>query len=587
MTLAYSKSLGPGLLSLALCGSSLGFAASASAYSTASPVSAGCHEKITMQALRAVRRDTPLAAPIRPNSNEKAMIDDVPFDLDSDMHDVAAVALILANREVDLRGSAPDDLDTLATVHGDPNLQDEHCLRNQREDEPDGSEQALADCRAFLSSKLDEALDGLSSWSDGPDTNERVEVSLFLELRGRVDVNLPRFYVSMGQALHTIQDSFSHTYRNRDDQHRITTILNYIDLVDKDMKESRDGPPHSSELDKCEGLDELRRARLDLATQASYDVMMAVLAPVQTREQKVSAVNAALDQYLTFEPGCNAANHWCDAPESKYAVERGCICSAALAARSRSSGLWASSAALVWLGAMRRRRRARAPRARTLFGMGAFLGCALHPAAARAQLGVDPENTPPSPPPSDPAPNAPSSAPSVDGNTATPGVVDATPVNDAVEPFPFGGYVSASGSIEKGAVAVSAGVRYRLGSHWLVGIDGEYNPWFSIRTFDLKPGATNLYAVGVLRFPLRFQRVNLRTTLELGVSRMNFDLYGVPKGSVGPFVGFNLLGIDVELSRSLYLVVNPAHIALPIPQTEGVPYVYPQYRFTIGFQFGA
>ncbi|HMJ11846.1 MAG TPA: hypothetical protein VK524_10560, partial [Polyangiaceae bacterium] len=99
-------------------------------------------------------------------------------------------------------------------------------------------------------------------------------------------------------------------------------------------------------------------------------------------------------------------------------------------------------------------------------------------------------------------------------------------------------------------------------------------------------GSTNVYAVGIFRFPLRFQRVNLRSTLQLGISRMNFDLYGVPKGSVGPFVGFNLLGIDVELSRSIYLVVDPAHIALPIPQTTGVPYVYPQYRFTLGFQFG-
>jgi hypothetical protein len=225
--------------------------------------------------------------------------------------------------------------------------------------------------------------------------------------------------------------------------------------------------------------------------------------------------------------------------------------------------------------------------ARALFGIGALLGLVLDAAPARAQTAADSASTPPPLTASEKLPSAPNGASVVDGSSSTPGVVDASPVNEVVEPFPLGGFVSASGSIEKGAVAFSAGVRYRLSSSWLVGIDGEYNPWFAIRTFDLKPGATNIYAVGVLRFPLRFQRVNLRTTLELGISRMNFDLYGVPKGSVGPFVGFNFLGVDIELSRSLYLVINPAHIALPIPQTKGVPYVYPQYRFTIGFQFGA
>ena len=81
--------------------------------------------------------------------------------------------------------------------------------------------------------------------------------------------------------------------------------------------------------------------------------------------------------------------------------------------------------------------------------------------------------------------------------------------------------------------------------------------------------------------------MNVRSTLQLGISRMNFDLYGVPKGTVGPYVGFSLVGLDFELSKSLYLVLDPAHIAIPIPQTSGVPFAYPQYRVTLGLQFGA
>ena len=67
---------------------------------------------------------------------------------------------------------------------------------------------------------------------------------------------------------------------------------------------------------------------------------------------------------------------------------------------------------------------------------------------------------------------------------------------------------------------------------------------------------------------------------------MNFALFGVPEGSVGPYVGFNLLGLDYELTKRIFLIVNPAHIAIPIPKTRNAPFAYPQYRLTVGFQFG-
>ena len=75
----------------------------AAAYGTDSVVSDPCHERITMSALAALRQDVPQAEPIAPNRNERALIDDVPFELRSDMRDLAAVTLILANREVDLK----------------------------------------------------------------------------------------------------------------------------------------------------------------------------------------------------------------------------------------------------------------------------------------------------------------------------------------------------------------------------------------------------------------------------------------------------------------------------------------------------
>jgi hypothetical protein len=168
-----------------------------------------------------------------------------------------------------------------------------------------------------------------------------------------------------------------------------------------------------------------------------------------------------------------------------------------------------------------------------------------------------------------------------------PQLVDVSPESSRDEHSRFGAVVSGGAAIENGGFAGSVGGVFRLNSNWLFGLDIEYNPWYSARDFDVKPGSTNLYASGILRFPLRFQRVNLRSTLQLGISRMNFALFGVPEGSIGPYVGFNLLGVDYELAKSIFLIINPAHIAVPIPKLSGTPYYYPQYRFTIGMQFGA
>jgi hypothetical protein len=168
-----------------------------------------------------------------------------------------------------------------------------------------------------------------------------------------------------------------------------------------------------------------------------------------------------------------------------------------------------------------------------------------------------------------------------------PGVVDTTPDSERKQGSPLGGEVAVGGALQNAAVAASLGLRYRLDRAWLVGLDAEYNPWISFAGSTVHSGATNFYATGIFRIPLSYQRINLRTTLQLGVSRTNFDLVGVPRGTVGPYIGFNVLGLDLELCESTYLILNPAHISVPVPQVSGVPFAYPQYRVTLGLQFGA
>jgi hypothetical protein len=150
----------------------------------------------------------------------------------------------------------------------------------------------------------------------------------------------------------------------------------------------------------------------------------------------------------------------------------------------------------------------------------------------------------------------------------------------------FGLYGAAGAAIDNAALAFSLGGLYRAGRSWLVGLDAEYNPWFSLDTKRFRRGAFNIYATVVKRFPIT-ETVSLRTTGHLGASVLLFDVIGAPAGSIGPYLGISFLGLEYEMSKGLYLILNPADVAFPVPHLTGAPLSYRQYRFTIGVQFGA
>jgi hypothetical protein len=180
-------------LGLATAGVVISFwAMPSAAYQTASIVSDDCHEAMTLEAHAAVRRELQLEVS-KPTRQERALIDDAPFPVPSDQRDLAAVSLVLGNRDVDLNGNEPDDLDQLAQVHGDPTGQEEHCLRRATDDGPEGDALALERCRGVLESRVASALDGTSE--DGsPDLDDRTELDVFLDLRGAKRRVGPRRY---------------------------------------------------------------------------------------------------------------------------------------------------------------------------------------------------------------------------------------------------------------------------------------------------------------------------------------------------------------------------------------------------------
>jgi hypothetical protein len=585
----------------------------ARAYTVFNALSAGCHEGITAQALRNVRQQLPTAAPLPATSDEQALIADVQFNPDPDMRDLGAATLLLGVRDNDLKGQGGDDLSALAEVHGNPANQEEHCLRSEDQDEPGGSAAAVNVCRQYILARVTEALSGLDA-SGMPDLSQRTDLTVTLALRGQVTAPLPTYYVRMGQAMHAVEDSFTHSYRTPDEM-QITVVLNWIDQVNGTLVESRDGPAHCLALDHCDDADALRTTRHALAVEAVTAMLHATLDPTQTTAQKMTAVNAVLDQYLSYSPGCTYANGWCDAPERAYKDPSGCACGIGGDTGGLAAALCGLS--LVLLTVARRVRRTKSPL--VSLGTATMLGLLLIAAPARAQSTSTPASVPPSAVNSTtpgasttttvlPAPT-PGTPATVEQTVVTPETttttVTAPTKTDSHGPPPptlipvkepgpldrtalaFGGYVGASASIDKASIAGTIGARLRVSRHWTFGLDAEWNPWIAYVESTVRSGVFNLYGTAMLRFPLAYEKFNLRISASAGTSYLLMNLYGAPSGSLGVYVGGSPLGLEWKLSRRFYLIINPVNISLPVPQLKGVPLIYQEYRTTLGLEIYA
>ena len=159
-------------------------ARTAHAYTIQSPFSEGCHERIAEAVLRSVRSQG-LAAPIPANDdNDEALIADLPFTLPSDLRDMAAVALLFGVRRPDVQQNSDVDVSTLSLVHGNPDEQDNHCLRSPSNDEPTGSEDAIATCRVTVQTYFNAAIAGMNT--DGSVAEDVFDdIELTLPIRGR------------------------------------------------------------------------------------------------------------------------------------------------------------------------------------------------------------------------------------------------------------------------------------------------------------------------------------------------------------------------------------------------------------------
>ena len=121
----------------------------------------------------------------------------------------------------------------------------------------------------------------------------------------------------------------------------------------------------------------------------------------------------------------------------------------------------------------------------------------------------------------------------------------------------------------------------------MVGLDAGWNPWVTTSPMTVHAGVATLSGTLIRRFPMKFDRVNLRTSIHLGVSTLLFDVYGAPKYSTGPYGAFSPLGLDYDIGRAVRIVWDPMEIALPVPLLGQLPLYYEQFRMMIGVQIGA
>ncbi|MFO0553072.1 MAG: hypothetical protein U0271_32090 [Polyangiaceae bacterium] len=527
----------------------------AEAYTISTTITDGCHERITAEALRRVRAQSALAIRIAPDDDEQALIDDLQFEPDGDMLDLGAVALLIGVRDNDLKGHAADDLASLPEVHGNPEAQDEHCLRATDQNEPDGSALALEACRKYILGRISAALDGLDE-SGIPDPEKRATLLVHLAVRGGVRVPLPMFYVHMGQAMHALEDGFSHTYRTADAM-RVVTVLNWVDVVGARWDEARDGPAHSSALDECNDADDARRIRREVTTDAAEELLLATLTPGTTKAERLENAARVLDKYLSLAPGCDPSNAWCEAPEAGYDV--GCDVAGDASSAANTPLL---AAVIAGLALARGRRRSRTRRG------------ALSAAAPLAFAVLSASRSAHADEPAKPTSEATKEAPAKK--------VTRTREDD----LRWGGALTGGVSIDEPGLAFAAGVRLHYDRLWSAGIDAEWNPWVSLIGGEaVRSGVFNIYFSSILRFPLAKPKLFLRSTISVGSSTMLSALYGAPRGTTGLFFGVNFLGLEFAASDVVKVVFNPLGVAVPAPQLSGVPFLYPQYRLSVSAEF--
>ena len=289
---------------------------SAAAYSIFSGFTDGCHESITNQSLLiALPNLVPSESVLIPTSKTWEQVANNLLkgktlnrqwsQLTEDRFKLMLVSLLIGVRSPDTEGHAVTNFSSLRQIHADPNAEGQyaHALRGPDDDGTQGDANAVQGTREAIIQLIQ---DVNHSFRNKPPQEQLITVQLYFDFYGLVDIEVWEPAYLVGRSLHALQDSFAHTIRS-DDLKQIRHVLNYVDAIAGDLKESVDGLPHSGFMDRCDG-DTIIIA--DAATLASSDLINAVNRSIMLND--INPIQDVLEEWLTYEPGCTVANEYCD-----------------------------------------------------------------------------------------------------------------------------------------------------------------------------------------------------------------------------------------------------------------------------------
>lgn len=287
----------------------------ANAYNVQTGLTEGCHETITAKAFLPFL-DSPAWADVvvpdgdtwrklaRPLNQWLLDGDLIQEDL-SEPQLFVLFSLIVGVRAPDTNGGSASDLARQRNIHASPRpeAQHLHSLRAPQDDEPDGTRSAVVGVRASIRRSFSDAV---AAWRE-PSGSQIATAPVTLDFYDTFPVEVWQPGFVLGGAMHSLQDSFSHTVRSEAlGFTKIATVLNYVDAIYKTFDESRDGIAHSRHLDRCDSADlEALREAGDLATE---DLLGAF---IETQAGDAGALDELLDRWVTLQEGCTLENDFC------------------------------------------------------------------------------------------------------------------------------------------------------------------------------------------------------------------------------------------------------------------------------------
>jgi hypothetical protein len=322
----------------------------AAAFTVGTGFSEDCHERITRAAWSRILARSPLGPVPSPAPGgqgvELLSARLLPhnalasFAVPPEQRDVL-LQLLVGVQAPDTHGHSMLDLENTRGIHAAPGDQYPHALRGHADDGVEGDRAAIAGTRARLKASIERFRAALEK----PPGEQFARSRYFLDDYGMVDFEAWTPATHLGEALHTLQDSFSHTLRT-DDFRRIRHVFNYEDAIYDHFDESRDGIRHSASMDTCE---DDTRPIVQAATEASTELLLAAMAGAND-------VDPLLDRWMGYEEGCSFSNDYCHsswlgvARKTPTGPYLGC-------AMTPDATLWGLPGLLLWVSFRRRPRR--------------------------------------------------------------------------------------------------------------------------------------------------------------------------------------------------------------------------------------